>query len=67
MFDLLPGGQAAFHRLLIDSQFQRLLRSFLLKLEKLAGLYNSHSLGRGGATFAFLCGVPRELIKALGV
>ena len=28
--------------------------------------FSSHSFRRGGATFAFLCGVPAEIIKILG-
>jgi hypothetical protein len=31
-----------------------------------ASRYSSHSLRRGGATFAFLSGIPAELIKAQG-
>ena len=38
---------------------------------KLAGVQNfadfsSHSFRRGGCTFAFLCGIPTEMIKLLG-
>ena len=29
-------------------------------------VFSSHSFRRGGYTFAFLCGVPTELIKLLG-
>ena len=71
MWRLLPDDSGiAFRRPdqkpLIYSQFQSLLRVFLTSIEEPAELYSSHSFRRGGTTFAFLCGVPSELIKTLG-
>ena len=46
-------------------QFQVKLRSCLKKKGYPEHLFSSHSFCRGGTTFAFLCGVPTELIKLL--
>ena len=49
-----PRFQSMLHRVLVDIGIQN------------ASSYGSHSFRRGGATFAFLCGVPAEIIKVLG-
>ena len=46
-------------------QFQVKLRSCLKKKGYPEHLFSSHSFRRGGTMFAFLCGVPTELIKLL--
>ena len=51
---------------MIYSFFQNKLRKCLTILKQPALLFSSHSFRRGGTTFAFLCGVPTELIKTLG-
>ena len=47
-------------------QFQRKLHLVLAAIGERAEEYSSHSFRRGGASFAFLCGIPAELIKVLG-
>ena len=47
-------------------QFHAKVRSALKQKGYLEHLYSSHSFRQGGCTFAFLCGVPAELIKLLG-
>ena len=46
--------------------YQTFLRNKLSELGLPAQLYSSHSFRRGGATFAFKCAVPGELIKQHG-
>ena len=47
--------------------FQNKLRLVLRRAEvEFPQDYSSHSFRRGGTTFAFLCGVPSEMIKTLG-
>ena len=48
------------------NMFHRKLRMVLAAAGYPAALFSSHSFRRGGATFAFLSGVPLELIKVLG-
>ena len=64
-----PEGHLAAlpHGILTYRRFQNKLRSVLAE----AGVsgshrFSSHSFRRGGATFAYLCGVPTEIIKLLG-
>ena len=58
----LPEGGSYTYR-----SFQRKLRVVLEAAGVHgAGDYSSHSFRRGGATFAYLCGVPSEVIKLLG-
>lgn len=45
------------------SDFNRRLRQLT---SAAAGTYTSHSLRRGGATWALSCGVPGEVVKCLG-
>ena len=61
LFQLPEGGSFTYRR------FQNMLRD-KLKLISVAEAseYSSHSYRRGGTTFAFLCGVPIEMIKLLG-
>ena len=47
-------------------RFQSRLRRALQDKGYESLLYSSHSFHRGGTTFAFLCGVPTDLIKLLG-
>ena len=65
------GGEHIFSRgdgtSLTYKQFQNRLRGVLAAV----GVpdpqaFTSHSFRRGGATFAYLCGVPTEIIKLLG-
>ena len=58
----LPGGGSFTYR-----KFQNTLREILKRI----GVpdeqdFSSHSFCRGGTTFAFLCGIPTEIIKILG-
>ena len=46
--------------------FTRLLSTMLLKAGVDRTLYSGHSLRRGGATYAFQCGVPPAYIKLQG-
>ena len=58
----LPGGASLTYRM-----FQTKLRLVLREAGvEFPGDYSSHSFRRGGTTFAFLCGVPAEMIKTLG-
>ena len=71
MWQVLPGSTGICFRRpdskpWIYSQFQRKFRSTLEKLDLPSALYSTHSFRRGGATFAFLCGIPTEIIKLLG-
>src|SRR4051794_1104850 len=45
--------------------FEKHLRDSLQKAHVI-GYYTGHSFRRGGATFAFQCGVPASLIKLQG-
>ena len=58
----LPDGSSLTYR-----KYQNRLRGVLVQagVEDPNG-YSSHSFRRGGASFAFLCGVPAEIIKVLG-
>jgi len=47
-------------------QYQAKLKSCVLAIGLDAALYTSHSFRRGGATYAFQCGLPGSLIKKLG-
>ncbi|VDI14397.1 Hypothetical predicted protein [Mytilus galloprovincialis] len=47
-------------------QFQRKLKSVILKTGRDPNLYSSHSFRRGGATFAFSSHVPSDLIQLHG-
>ena len=47
-------------------QYQDKLKSCILAIGLDATLYTSHSFRRGGATYAFQCGVPAAQIKKLG-
>ena len=47
-------------------QYQDKLKSCVLSIGLDATLYTSHSFRRGGATYAFQCGVPAAQIKKLG-
>ena len=51
---------------MFDLSFFHKLRDSLQSLGLSPGLYAGHSFCRGGATHAFLAGVPVELIKMLG-
>ena len=73
MFAVIQGTEHEFlfklgnNKCFTYRQFQNKLRVVLAA----AGVenpekYSSHSFRRGGATFAFLCGVPPEIIKVLG-
>ena len=71
MWELLPGETGiCFKR--PDSnpftyyQFQTKLKKAVEVAGKDPSMFSSHSFRRGGTTFAFLCGVPAELIKLLG-
>ena len=58
----LPSGDVFTYRM-----FQARLRRVLVAVGvDQAKEYSSHSFRRGGATFAYLCGVPAEIIKILG-
>ena len=49
------------------NQFQNRLRGVLAEVEVDNPVsFSSHSFRRGGATFAYICGVPAEIIKLLG-
>ena len=49
------------------NQFQKRLRRVLAEADVPHSQgFSSHSFRRGGATFAYLCGVPTEIIKLLG-
>ena len=62
VFKLPAGGGSFTYR-----KFHSLLREVLkdVGVENPAE-YSSHSFCRGGTTFAFLCGIPMEVIKVLG-
>ena len=70
MCGLVPGDGLCFRRRdgwpFTYYQFQVALRRSLRLTGYKEELYSSHSYHRGGCTFAFLCGVPSELIKLLG-
>ena len=74
VFRLISNGSASDHIFRLSSgksytyrQFQTRLRSALAAAGVVdPGRFSSHSFRRGGATFAFLCGVPAEIIKILG-
>ena len=59
----LPQGQGS----LTYRRFQKMLRDRLkgLNIDNFKD-FSSHSFRRGGTMFAFLCGVPTEMIKLLG-
>ena len=48
------------------SQFSRFLAKSLQAIGANSSTFSPHSFGRGGATFAFYCGLPAELIKLQG-
>ena len=56
-----PGGHPFMYY-----QFHSKLRKALKRTGHPECMYSSHSFRRGGTTFAFLSGVPSELIKQLG-
>ena len=47
-------------------QYQDRIKKAISSLDLDPSLYSSHSFRRGGATYAFQCGVPAELIKRIG-
>ena len=49
------------------AQYQEKLHSCLNKAGYPGYLFSTHSMRQGGTTFAFLAGVPSELIKLLGL
>ena len=71
MWALLPGDQGICFRRpcgrpVTYYQFQTKLRKTLSLINEPAHLYSTHSFRWGGTTFAFLCGIPTDLIKKLG-
>ena len=53
-------------RPLTHSEFVQALKSHIDRLGIDSSLYSSHSMRRGGASFALHCGLPAELIKLQG-
>ena len=51
---------------IVYSVFHNILRGCISSLGLEAGQFSSHSFRRGGATFAFECGLPAECIKSQG-
>ena len=51
---------------ILYSAFHQVLRSCISALGLQASRYSSHSFRRGGATFAFDCGLPADMIKSQG-
>ena len=49
---------------ILASHFNRFLKSCVLAADFNPNHFSSHIFRQGGATFAFSCGVPTELIKA---
>lgn len=47
-------------------QFTKVFRTLVLETGRKAEEYSSHSFRRGGATYAFECGVPDHYIRMLG-
>ena len=70
MYGLVRGEGVCFRRVsgkpMTYYQYHTLLRQSLSAAGYDAERYSSHSMRRGGTTFAFLCGVPSELIRVLG-
>ena len=70
MFKLVPGLGICFQQQdgnpVTYNQFQGKLHTCLNLAGYWGDLFSSHSLRRGGTTFAFMCGVPTDLIKNLG-
>lgn len=58
-----PAGKA---RAITYQQFNSFLKQSLSAIGKNPASFSTHSFRRGGATFAFDCGLPAELIKAQG-
>ena len=48
------------------NMLQNILKKMIEKIGLDPSLYSSHSFRRGGATWAFQCGVPSELIQVQG-
>ena len=48
------------------TSFHKLLRTFIGAIGLPPGDYSPHSFRRGGASFAFACGIPSDLIKIQG-
>ena len=59
----LPGG--GFSHLTYTS-FSKLLATVLIESGTSPSQYSGHSFRRGGASFAFSCGIPSDLIKIQG-
>ena len=57
---IMPDGSSYTYR-----QFQKMLKTTLHNAGYDETLFSSHSLCQGGPTWAFLLGVPTEMIKAL--
>ena len=71
MWGLVPGEMGICFRRRTGQpftyyQFHTLLRESLKAAGYQEQLFSSHSFCRGGTSFAFLCGVPTELIGLLG-
>ena len=56
----------ARHKCITHSSFVHTLRSILSSCGIDASKYSGHSFRRGGASFAFACGIPAEIIKLQG-
>ena len=72
MYQMIPVGPLQHRSIQKDGssytyrQFQSQLKLSLDQIGMDSSLFSSHSYHRGGCTFAFLSGVPTEIIKVLG-
>lgn len=65
LFSVHSSGSESFQAISY-SQFSRFLAKSLQAIGANSSTFSPHSFRRGGATFAFDCGLPAELIKLQG-